>query len=69
MFGGVAVVYNTDLVRQLCGEIVSEKDSAKANDLIALLRAVIIDDQNEIRTRMAFLAKKYALAVESNVAD
>jgi hypothetical protein len=62
-------VYNTDLVRQLCEEIGDEKDPEKANDLISLLRAVITDDQNEIRTRMAFLAKKYALVSESKAAD
>jgi len=62
-------VYNDDLIRQLCREIVDEKDPGKANDLISLLRAVITDDQNEIRTRMAFLAKKFALVGKSNAAD
>ncbi|HSZ61294.1 MAG TPA: hypothetical protein VK828_05835 [Terriglobales bacterium] len=54
-------MYNTDLVRKLCGEIVSEQDPGKVSELMALLRAIISDDQEEIRTRMAFLAKKYAL--------
>ncbi len=54
-------LYNTDLVRKLCGEIASEQNPDKVSELMALLRAVISDDQAEIRTRMAFLAKKYAL--------
>jgi hypothetical protein len=58
-------VYNTDLIRQLCEEIVNEQDPDKASELIALLRAIISDDQEEIRIRMAFLAKKYALFDDS----
>jgi hypothetical protein len=58
---GGAFLYNIDLIRQLCGEIVSEQDPHKVSELMALLRAVISEDQEEIRTRMAFLAKKYAL--------
>jgi hypothetical protein len=63
-------VYNTDLVRQLCEKIAKEKDPEKANDLISLLQAVIKDDQDDIRIRMAFLAKKYAVVVsDSKAAD
>jgi hypothetical protein len=59
-----AFVYNSDLIRHLCGEIVSEQDPDKVSELIALLRAIISDDQEEIRTRIAFLAKRYALLNE-----
>ena len=52
-------MYNSDLVRKLCGDILNEKDSQKAEELISLLQAVIKDDQEEVRVRMAFLAKKY----------
>jgi len=63
-------VYNTDLVRKLCADIVNERDSQKAEELIALMQAVIKDDHEEIRVRMAFLAKKYADAVsDSKAAD
>jgi len=63
-------VYNTDLVRKLCADIVNERDSQKAEELIALMQAVIRDDHEEIRVRMAFLAKKYADAVsDSKAAD
>jgi hypothetical protein len=37
-----------------------EKDPHKAEELISLLQAVIRDDQEEVRIRLAFLAKKYA---------
>ena len=63
-------MYNTDLVRKLCADIVNERDSQKAEELIALMQAVIRDDHEEIRVRMAFLAKKYADAVsDSKAAD
>ena len=52
-------MYNSDLVRKLCGDILHEKDPGRVQDLISLLQAVIKEDQEEIRIRMAFLAKQY----------
>lgn len=46
-----------------------DRQSEKAKDLISLLEAVIEDDQDEIRIRMAFLAKKYAVVGDSTAAD
>jgi hypothetical protein len=57
-------VYDTDLVRGLCREISDEKDPVKAEELLSLLQAVIREDQEEIRARMAFLAKKYASVIQ-----
>jgi hypothetical protein len=63
-------VYDTDLLRKLCADILNEKDSQKAEDLISLLQAVIKDDQEDIRIRMAFLVRKYADVIsESTAAD
>jgi len=63
-------VYNTSLVRQLCAEIVAEKDTERTEELICLLQAVVKENTEEIRTRMAVLAKKYANAIsESKAAD
>ena len=63
-------MYNVDLLRQLCRDITNEKDSEKEQDLVSVLRAVIREDQEEIRVRMAFLAKKYANAIsDSKAAD
>ena len=63
-------MYNVDLLRQLCRDIAKEKDSEKEQDLVSVLRAVIREDQEEIRVRMAFLAKKYAEAIsDSKAAD
>jgi len=63
-------VYNVDLLRQLCRDIANERDSEKEQDLVSVLRAVIREDQEEIRVRMAFLAKKYADVIShSKAAD
>jgi hypothetical protein len=63
-------VYNTDLVRQLCSDILHEEDPHKVEELISLLQAVVKDDQEEVRTRMAFLVKKYAdIISDSKAAD
>ncbi len=61
-------MYNTDLVRRLCADIAAEKDSRKVQDLVSLLRAVLKEDQEEIRIRMAFLAKKYRMVGSSKAA-
>ncbi len=63
-------MYNVDLLRQLCKDIANERDSEKEQDLVSVLRAVIREDQEEIRVRMAFLAKKYADVIsDSKAAD
>ena len=63
-------MYNAELVRQLCVEILTEQNRQRAEELIALLQAVIKEDQEEIRVRMAFLAKKYSdVLSESKAAD
>jgi hypothetical protein len=61
-------VYNIDLLRQLCRDIANEEDPQKEQDLVSVLQAVIREDQEEIRVRMAFLAKKYANAVSGSKA-
>ena len=62
-------MYNSDLVRKLCGDILNEKEPGRVQDLISLLQAVIKEDQEEIRIR-SFLAKKYATALrDSQAAD
>jgi len=63
-------VHNVDLLRHLCRDIANEEDPQKEQDLVSLLQAVIREDQEEIRVRMAFLAKKYATAIsDSKAAD
>ena len=56
-------MYDADLVRRLCGEICAETDLEKTEDLISLLQAVICDDIEEIRLRIAFLRRKYGTAL------
>ena len=56
-------MYNSDLVRKLCEDVLHEKDPGRVQDLISLLQAVIKEDQKEIRIKMAFFAKKYANAL------
>jgi len=62
-------MYDTDFVRRLCREIGAEQDPRKVDDLISLLHAIVKDDQDEVRTRLSFLAKRYAdLISESKAA-
>ena len=63
-------MYDTNLIRRLCAQIRAEQDPERTQDLIDLLRAVIQDDQEEIRVRLAFLNSKYAAVIyDSKAAD
>ena len=55
-------MFDADLVRNLCKEIVDETDPNESADLLSLLQAVIKDDQEEVRLRAIFLVKKYGRA-------
>jgi hypothetical protein len=57
-------LFDADLVRNLCKEIVDETDPDASADLLSLLQAVIKDDQEEVRLRAIFLVKKYGLAFD-----
>ncbi|HKV80359.1 MAG TPA: hypothetical protein VJP02_19580 [Candidatus Sulfotelmatobacter sp.] len=63
-------MFDIALIRSLCAEIRAEQNSQRVDDLIALLRAVIKDDQEEVRIRLAFLTSKYAAAIsDAKAAD
>ena len=57
--------------RLICRDIDNAKDDPqKERELLSLLQAVIREDQEEVRLRMAFLAKKYAAVIsDTNAAD
>jgi uncharacterized protein CbrC (UPF0167 family) len=61
-------VYNIALVRQLCADMCAEKDPVGVSELADLLQAVVKEDQEEIRMRMAFLKRKYADVIEQTKA-
>lgn len=58
-------MYNAELVRSLCHDVTVEKDPVKVHELIELLKAVLKDDQEEVRLRMAFIAKRYSTDMNS----
>jgi hypothetical protein len=63
-------VFDVQLVRTLCQEITEERDPPRVKELLHLLQAVIKDDQEEVRLRMSFLARKFAAVVsDSKAAD
>jgi signal transduction histidine kinase len=63
-------MYNPSIVRQLCTDILNEEDPDKVEELISLLQAIIRDDQEEVRTRISFLGKKYPNVIsDSKAAD
>ena len=59
-------MYDVNFVRQICRDINSEGDPVKTSNLIALLDAVLKEDVEEVRLRMAYLAKKYGIVESSS---
>jgi hypothetical protein len=52
------------------GDLAREKDPAKIHELMNLLRAVVKEDQEEVRIRVKFLAKTYGhFLSDSQAAD
>ena len=64
-------VYDVELVCLICRDINNAKDDPrKEQELISLLQAVIREDQEEMRIKMALLAKKYAAVIsDAKAAD
>lgn len=63
-------MHDIELIRRLCAKIRAEQNPEREHDLIALLQAVIKDDQEEMRMRLAFLTSKYAAAIsDAKAAD
>ena len=57
-------MYNVALVRQLCANLAAEQDPDKVTELADLLQAVVKENHEEIRFRLAFLVRKYADLIE-----
>ena len=63
-------MYNVALVRQLCANLAAEQDPDRVTELADLLQAVVKENHEEIRIRLAFLVRKYADLIElSKAAD
>jgi hypothetical protein len=64
-------VYDVELVGLICCDINNSKDDPqKDRELLSLLQAVVPKDQEEVRLRMTFLAKKYAAVIsDTSAAD
>jgi uncharacterized membrane protein YvbJ len=56
-------MFDVNLVRNLCREIVDEDDPDKVEELLSLLQVVIKDDQEEVKLRLNYLTRKYARAL------
>ena len=61
-------MYSVALVRQLCADLAAEQDPARVSELAELLKAVVKEDHEEIRVRMAFLARKYSDVIKQTKA-
>jgi hypothetical protein len=57
-------MFNPELVEVLSEKLASEADPQKLHELNALLQAVIKDDVEEIRLRLAFLAKTWGITFD-----
>lgn len=68
MFRG-GVVYDEEMIRRLCAEAANETDPEKSEELIALLRAVLRDNVEEVKLRASYLARRQAATSGPMAAD
>ena len=52
-------------IRDLCQEILNEKDPVKVQELLTLLRSLLSTTQEETRTRMRFIARYYRNQIQA----
>jgi polyhydroxyalkanoate synthesis regulator phasin len=57
---GLNTVFDADLVRTLCQEILGEKDPQRLEELLTDLRTVVKRETEEVRGRVHYLVQKYA---------
>lgn len=57
-------MFNPAIIRRICQQLVAEDDPQRTRELLSLLKAVVRDDQEEVRLRLHFLAKHYKAFLE-----
>jgi len=57
-------MFNAELVRSICQKITAESDLVTVRELNSLLLAVIKDNHEEVRLRIAYLARAYAITFD-----
>jgi len=53
-------MFDTELLRAVCREIAVENDSARLQDLLSFLCAVVDDDHQEMRDRLLQISDNYS---------
>jgi len=59
-------MFSEALVRSICQKIAAESDRVTVRELNSLLLAVIKDNHEEVRLRIAYLARAYAITFDES---
>lgn len=59
-------MFNVDLVHLICQKIAAESDLITVRELNSLLLAVIKDNHEEVRLRIAYLARAYGITFDES---
>jgi len=59
-------MFNADLVRSICQKIATESDLLIVRDVNSLLLSVIRDNHEEVRLRIAYLARAYGITFDES---
>ncbi|PYX29257.1 MAG: hypothetical protein DMG77_13495 [Acidobacteria bacterium] len=59
-------MFDTDLIRLICGKLAAEQDPERFSDLVATLHSVVTSDTEDLRLRMAFLVRHYPELLEES---
>jgi hypothetical protein len=52
-------MFDAELLRKICKELLAEKDSERLQELLSLLCALVEDDREEVRLKLRQLSGRY----------
>jgi hypothetical protein len=62
-------MYDVGVVRSLCHEVAIAQDEKQTETLLDLLQAIVLENQEEIALRLAFLKEKYPFVFDPLLSD
>jgi hypothetical protein len=60
-------MFDAELLRKICKELLAEKDSERPQELLSLLGALVEDDREEVRVKLRQLSERYPSVREKSM--
>ena len=60
-------MFDAELLRKICKELLTEKDSERPQELLSLLGALVEDHREEVRVKLRQLSERYPSVREKSM--